>query len=425
MKELRISFSLKLAFERTDVNFVEEKLLVERERVFKEILLEVLRWIEGEVTRERPRCRCGGEVMEREGRNPRKLVTLLGEVSFKRARYRCRVCGRESYPLDEALGLEAERKSTLGVRERVLWAAVEVSYEKAEGFLKKFSGLEVSRGSIHRMAVEEGRRIEGWEEDQRREVFEKGKEAKGAEGRSKEVMYVQVDGTGVNDRGSGQWMECKVGVSFSERAEISRGRVLLLDKRCYGSFEKAEVFGEKFFLECVKAGVLEAKQVFFIADGAGWIKRLKEAYFPEAVGVLDSWHLQRELRVGLGEEREAMVKQCMESAYRGDGAEILRQLWRLSGRVRDRESREKIVKVLGYVRENLQWIGNIPKVMPMGSGPVEKQVDVVVCRRFKKRGMSWYRTKANPLLKLRLLKLNGLWEQYWRERQQAAAKYAA
>ncbi len=30
--------------------------------------------------------------------------------------------------------------------------------------------------------------------------------------------------------------------------------------------EGAEVFGEKFFLECVKQGVLKAKKVFCIAD---------------------------------------------------------------------------------------------------------------------------------------------------------------
>ena len=37
---------------------------------------------------------------------------------------------------------------------------------------------------------------------------------------------------------------------------------------------------------------------------------------------------------------------------------------------------------------------------------IEKTVDIAVSRRFKKRGMSWYRQCANPLMKLRLLKLN-------------------
>jgi len=43
-------------------------------------------------------------------------------------------------------------------------------------------------------------------------------------------------------------------------------------------------------------------------------------------------------------------------------------------------------------------------------------VDVTICRRFKKRGMSWYVHKANPLLALKPLKLNGEWQTYWRQK---------
>ena len=46
-----------------------------------------------------------------------------------------------------------------------------------------------------------------------------------------------------------------------------------------------------------------------------------------------------------------------------------------------------------------------------------------MARRFKERGMSWSRQYANPLLKLRLLKLNGDWETYWNERQEQLAQY--
>jgi hypothetical protein len=86
-------------------------------------------------------------------------------------------------------------------------------------------------------------------------------------------------------------MECKVGVSFSERVLVSKDRVCLTDKRSYASIEGSESFGEKFFLECIKQGVLEAKEVFFVGDGAKWIRTLKDNYFPEAIGVLDIWHL--------------------------------------------------------------------------------------------------------------------------------------
>lgn len=40
-----------------------------------------------------------------------------------------------------------------------------------------------------------------------------------------------------------------------------------------------------------------------------------------------------------------------------------------------------------------------------GAGAVEKQMDVVVGRRFKGQGMRWTRRGANRLLKLRLREL--------------------
>ena len=64
-----------------------------------------------------------------------------------------------------------------------------------------------------------------------------------------------------------------------------------------------------------------------------------------------------------------------------------------------------------------EWIQNIPLIGGYGSGPIEKTVDITVARRFKKRGMSWYKSGADPLLRLRLLKLNGEWDTYWQQRR--------
>ncbi|MCX5804340.1 MAG: hypothetical protein NTU69_12580 [Proteobacteria bacterium] len=80
---------------------------------------------------------------------------------------------------------------------------------------------------------------------------------------------------------------------------------------------------------------------------------------------------------------------------------------------------------MDYVKNNLQWIENIPKTGGYGSGPVEKTVDITVARRFKKRVMSWYKKGVNPLLRLRLLKLNRGWDTYWQERRKEFVRYAA
>jgi hypothetical protein len=181
----------------------------------------------------------------------------------------------------------------------------------------------------------------------------------------------------------------------------------------------------RFFLKCIKQGVFKAKKVFFIADGASWIRTLKDNYFPEAIGVLDICHLEREFKKALGEERAEFVGSLKVLALQGKGLEILQRLIEEGVRVKTVEERKKIIEVMTYVRNNLYWIANIPKVQGYGSGPVEKTADITVARRFKKRGMSWYRRNANPLLKLRLLKLNGEWDFYWKERRKEFARYAA
>lgn len=425
MKEIRLSFELRIALKRTDVHWVEEELLRLREVVFLDVLRKVMKEIEEEVLRGARCCEKCGSVLVRNGQEPKKIKTLVGVVEVKRVRLRCQRCQQDIYPLDGVMGLGSGERMRLGVRERALWAAVGVSYEKAHLFLGKFTGLEVSRHKIHGMALEEGGRIEQWEEQRRRRVFGEGRELGGMGERAPEVLYIQVDGTGVNDRASRQWMECKVGASFSRRVMVSKNRISLIDKQSYASIEGAESFGEKFFLECVRQGVLKAKKVFFIGDGANWIRTLKNNYFPESLGVLDIWHLERELKKALGEEGAELVESLKGLALEGKGSEILRWFMEEGAKARDAEDRRKIIEVMSYVRNNLDWIENIPKVEGYGSGPVEKTVDITVSRRFKKRGMSWYKRSANPLLKLRLLKLNRQWDAYWERRRNEFARYAA
>jgi hypothetical protein len=418
---LEVSFQFKIALKRRDVHWIEGELLRLREEMFLEVLKRILKEIEEEALRERKQCERYGAGLIRYGREERKIRTLVGSAKVLRVRLHCQGCGQDSYPLDEAIGLEGGDGTTIGVRERALWAAVEVSYEKAAEFLKKFTGLEASRQKVYEMALEEGRRIGCWEERRREQVFGEGESVEGRLERVPKVLYIQVDGTGSNDRSSGEWMECKVGASFSRRVQVSKGRVWLMDKRTYASIEKAESFGEKFYLDCMRQGVMDAEKVYFISDGAVWIRKLKEDYFLEALGVLDIWHLEREFKRVLEAEREDAVESLKGLALRGEGKEIVRRLVEESSKARDVEEAQKIMETIQYVMNNLDWIENIPKVEGYGSVRVEKTVDIAVSRRFKKRGISWYRKCANPLLKLRLLKLNGDWQTYWNERQEQLA----
>jgi len=56
------------------------------------------------------------------------------------------------------------------------------------------------------------------------------------------------------------------------------------------------------------------------------------------------------------------------------------------------------------------------RVLVCSTGAMEKNIDVVIGRRFKKHGMSWTTKGANNLLKLRTLWYNKIdWEAFWRK----------
>ncbi len=214
-------------------------------------------------------------------------MSLVGEIKFSRQRLQCMICGREVVPLDEAIGLRPRSRVTVGVRERALWLVTEMAYERASFGLKKVSGIEVSAETIKHLVEEEG-------------------EAGGG-GEGKRRDFVEVDGTGINDRATRGWFEAKVGVIFSEVREVSKDRVEIMDKRTYATMEGVGVFGENFVIEALKYGVFNSEEVIFVSDGASWGHKMREDYFPGFIYVLDIWHLSRNIRVSLGVEHREMA----------------------------------------------------------------------------------------------------------------------
>ena len=128
---------------------------------------------------------------------------------------------------------------------------------------------------------------------------------------------------------------------------------------------------------------------------------------------------------GIGKRERGIIGDLKGFALRGKPTEIIMRLQEERLRTEEPENREKIAEAIRYVRNNLDWIVNIPMLGGYGSGLVEKTVDITVARRFKKRGMSWYKGGANPLLRLRLLKLNGELDAYWQQRKKEFDRQAA
>jgi len=405
---------VKLSLEDFSLHNIEEQAVVARQEVYQRIFTGVLAQIENKIDMSM-KCNCGSSYVKN-GREPRVIQTCGGKISFMRNRMRCPACASEFYPLDEEIGMLPAQKHSIGARKMILDMATDSPYQKTSKTLRDIAFIEVSPQKISDLIREEGQKLLGEDEGKRRAAFDEfaifpDEMAK------KKLAIVQVDSTGINDRATRSWMDTKVGIIYSKVKRISKNRNLITDKHVYATLDSVEKFKERFYLSAHEMGVFSSELVLFVSDGATWIRNLQAEMFPGSIYLLDLWHLKHKILLAFGKNMRELADNLCELAGYGDATPIMDTIKAEIQRCRDPDRRAKLKDLLNYVISNADGIENYGKHGIVGSGAVEKTTDVLVCRRFKLRGMSWYERNAANLLRLRLLKINGLWEEYWEKRK--------
>lgn len=403
---------LKFELDELSVNEFEAKLDQAMREKQKEAFCTYLKKhdVLDNVSRTCPKC---SREMISLGLRRRKLGTLAGTVTINRRRLQCPFCKATSYPLDTVIGKNT--KHTLPVIERALYLSTDLSYKKASDTLLKLTGAEMSHGKIQSLAKKEGVLVGDGLDKMASDLFGLGLDPGEIVHRSKDdTMVVAIDGGNIPDRTSTSF-EAKVGVIYGLRAQVSKNRIALVDRVGYASLENAYQFGQKLFCLARRHGIMSAGHVFAIGDGATWIRRLIKDFFPSAIYLLDLYHLKRRIKEVLNqEENENLYNSIVDACVQGKPKEALRLL---NGfHPTSAEAEEKLRSLKHYIESNSEGIANYRRSDLFGSGAVEKAVDLIVSRRFKLRGMSWFRPGAKGMLALRLLRFNGEWDTHWQRR---------
>jgi hypothetical protein len=233
-------------------------------------------------------------------------------------------------------------------------------------------------------------------------------------------VNIELDGGWVGSLENQEGMEGKVGVVFHGREQVGKARWQLKGRRFAATFQGSAVLGQLCYKEAFGLGVEHATRQAVIGDGASWINSIAQEHFPTARRILDLWHLEKRLAEALAsvlaeeEEREASRERIRRYLRSGRVAEALEELEALEARA----STKKLEEFVRYVRNNAPWIGCYEELKaagyPVGSGAIEKGVDLVINRRFKgRKGMRWKRANAEKIVALPVLELNGDWDTYW------------
>jgi len=427
--------TMSLPNERWDVNMLEEACWETARKAAKELFLQALRQEEKRVL-----AKLAKVEGEKKGEVRRYLTTRLGLITLHRQKLKRQENGKNSYlyPLDRAIGLEPRQETTLWVKKRACELATKYTYREAASLLSAEIGEEISHYPIHRWVQKKGR-VKRLEEDQKWQAsFEYGEAFEG-EGEAKEIVVTEVDATMVHSQeGKGKNMVVKLGIMYSgkelesETAKYKRYR--LKDKALYGGIEDAQEFGEKLYLEGEeKLAFSKAKNMLIIGDGDQWIRAIAQGTYFMATYQIDWRHILVKIHQTFSDQPR-LVSELVDYLYSGKGKEMLDTIKLARLLCEDNDKKDKIADLANYIENNFDGLYGsrslkdkveAREVLVSSSGAMEKNIDVVIGRRFKRQGMSWTKEGANNLLKLRILCYNKKdWEEFWKRQNLAGVSFS-
>ncbi len=394
----------------------------------------------------------GEHVFRRAPAQARNLNTLFGIVRYWRLYMREVGDGERHgfHPLDAALGLTAERIS-MNVLALAARLATKLSFAEARSTLSWFLPSAPSTEVIEQTVLGLGRRTQQWFIDR---LAPKGDgdvlviliDSKGAptataqelrrrrqkhrprpegasprhRGRARRKRHPKKARRKKGDKSKNAKMATMV-VMYTLKQE---GKKLLgpINRFIYASFAPKEHAFVVARREANQRGFAPGcnKTVQLLTDGDNCLAVYKKKYFPDAIHTVDVMHIVEKLwKAGecLFREGSAQLKEWVEfqkeRLYDGRVHLILDEL-----RTRMRTSpgkSERLGKILRHIEKRVPCMTYrelIAADLEIGTGAVEGAIKNVIGKRCDYGGMRWIKERAEAVLQLRCIEINGDWDAF-------------
>jgi hypothetical protein len=382
-------------------------------------------------------CVCGLP-MESLGLRDKLLMTILGEVPYRRSMFQCPACGETRYPGDEELDVVGTTRSP-GLRRLMARAGSQSTFKEGREDLRVYAGIEVSVKDVERVAENIGQQMELWSREEREQVLTLVPPMPVV--KTIPVMYVCYDGTGVpmtrtelagrkgkQADGSALTREAKLGCVFTQTTTDENGFPVRDPESTsfVGGIESSHDFGWRIYGEAVRRGLYSAKQVVVLGDAAEWIRSIKEEHFPDAIQIVDLYHAREHVswlcKHLFGEDAKALVRYRIRwwtALDEGKVEKIIQQAnqkFPLSSEAWEKAEAE--IAFLDKHKNFMRYADFRKRGFFVGSGVVEAGCKTVIGLRMKQSGMEWSLRGANAIISLRCVVKSGRIEDYWESRAQ-------
>jgi hypothetical protein len=229
-----------------------------------------------------------------------------------------------------------------------------------------------------------------------------------------------------------------VGVIYTLR-KLRHGVEGPLNKRLLATFESHEALFRWLHEHAVRRGYGK-KRTVFLADGSEHIWRLQKTYFPNAVPCVDWYHIVEKLWEAAGclhregsKELPTWVAEQQTRLRRGSLDAIATELSRAYSDIPitgpgNKGRRKRLLAIMKYFAEHrcrMRYAELRREDLDIGTGAVEGAVRNLIAIRLDGPGMRWGRDRAELILHLRCILLNGQWHAFGAHLATKAIKLAA
>ncbi len=377
------------------------------------------------------------------GRRIRVFKTVLGGIKIPRAYYHCDICNEGVCPRDGELGLEGASYSP-GLLRMIALVGATVSFEEGSELLAELAGISVPAKSLERAAEALGREI------QRDELEQTQREDRG---KIPPTLYIGIDGTGIPMRreevrsrpgkqpdGSSRTREVKLCTVWSAEGRDENGVPIrdpgsvtytagIESAASSDTADEPSVFAQRVLREAQRRGFLEAKRQVAIGDGAAFIWNTVDELFPNAIQIVDRFHVQQHLhdvaKAIFGPESDLCLPWAARRCEELNEGKLDLLIERLENHASTCEAARKCV---GYIRRNrhrMRYDIFHARGLCTSSGVVEAGCKVAIGTRLKRAGMHWSLAGANAIIALRCAKLSNRLESFWQRRSARSRSKAA
>ena len=329
-------------------------------------------------------------------KDERTIISIFGEVNFKRRYYKDKGTKERIYLLDQFLKLEKRERMLPNVKERLIEEARETSYRRAGE--KASYGTEISKQTVKNEINKLDFKAELSEEKENKKKVKK--------------IYIIADEDHVHLQ-KGGIEEPRLVVVYDN--VVAKGkRIELKNKKHFGGIytKRIDDLWEEVMTYIENNYDTEyLERVYISGDGASWIKTGVE-WIVKSKYVLDEFHMKKAVNGIVGritktnkEKKEKEKKELRTALRRLNFVSFKEKCYEILAEEMEKTIRKRKEEMMNYILNNIEGIKNLYRNKKELHGcSAEGHISHIYSDRMSSRPMGWSTTNVENMSKLRIAK---------------------